>query len=164
MRGEMTMRKILVVEDEADAVELITYILRTAGFDVIPATNGQEGLNQARACSPSVIVLDVMLPEIDGFEVCRLLRGDPLTADVPIIFLTALSSELSRVVGLESGADDYLIKPFSPRELVSRVSKLARQAGRKQPRVQFHLRDLFIDLSKQLVTVNGFRVELTKRE
>lgn len=158
------MPKILLVDDEPDGVELMAFNLRAAGFEVIMASNGEEALCKARSLSPSLIVLDVMLPEIDGFEVCRLLRRDPLTFTLPIIMLTALSSEISRFVGLETGADDYLTKPASPREVVSRVSRLLRSNPRKTPGTQFHVKDLFVDVPNQLVTVNGSRIELSRRE
>ncbi len=158
------MKKVLVVDDENDAAELLSFNLRVAGFEVITAANGQEALCKARALMPGLILLDVMLPEIDGFEVCRLLRQDPLTCEIPIIMLTAMTSEISRLVGLESGADEYLTKPVSPRQLVSRVNSLLRDQARKKPRSQFHLKDLFVDLANHFVTVNGARVELTKRE
>ena len=99
------MKKVLVVDDENDAAELLSFNLRVAGFEVITAANGQEALCKARAFMLGLILLDVMLPEIDGFEVCRLLRQDPLTCEIPIIMLTAMLSEISRLVGLESGAD-----------------------------------------------------------
>lgn len=118
------MPKILVVDDEVDTVELITFNLRAAGFEVIAAGDGAEAINMARTAAPSLIVLDIMLPEMDGLEVCRHLRRDPLTYALPIILLTALSGELSRIIGHESGASEYMTKPFSPRELVSRVTKL----------------------------------------
>ena len=158
------MKKVLVVDDENNAAELLSFNLRVAGFEVSTAANGHEGLCKARALMPGLILLDVMLPEIDGFEVCRLLRQDPLTCEIPIIMLTAMTSEISRLVGLESGADEYLTKPVSPRQLISRVNSLLRDQARKKPRGQFHLKDLFVDLANHFVTVNGARVELTKRE
>ena len=124
--NDSPMKKILVVDDENDVAELFSFNLRAAGFEVITAANGQEALGKARALMPGLILLDVMLPEIDGFEVCRLLRQDPLTRQIPIIMLTAMVSEISRLVGLESGADEYLTKPLSPRQLVSRVSGLVK--------------------------------------
>jgi len=164
MLFDFEMPKILLVDDEPDALELMAFNLRAAGFEVITAANGEEALCKAKSLSPSLIVLDVMLPEIDGFEVCRLLRRDPLTFTLPIIMLTALSSEISRFVGLETGADDYLTKPASPREVVSRISRLLRNNPRKTLGTQFRVKDLFVDLPNQLVTVNGSRIELSKRE
>jgi DNA-binding response OmpR family regulator len=117
-------QKILVVDDEPDLVELVAFNLKAEGFDVITAANGVEALDQARVALPDLIVLDLMLPELDGLAVCEMLQRLPATARIPIIMLTAWSSELSRIIGLETGAADYMTKPFSPRELVIRVNKL----------------------------------------
>lgn len=157
--------KILVVDDEPDAVEVIEFNLKQAGFDVITAADGQEALHKARTLLPDLIVLDVMLPELDGFEVCRILRRDTTTAALPIIMLTAKVTEVDRVVGLELGADDYVTKPFSPRELVLRVRKLLERS--KQPplkREKFVYGDLVIDVPCHLVTVRGRKVDLTTTE
>ena len=121
--------KILVVDDEPEAVELLEFNLKQAGFSVIAATDGAQALNKARSALPSLIVLDLMLPEIDGLEVCKMLRRDPATARIPIIMLTAKAAEIDRIIGLELGADDYITKPFSPRELVLRIKKVL-QRGR----------------------------------
>ena len=117
-------KRILVVDDEADVVELLAFNLRQAGYDVTVANSGESGLNSALAQPPDLIVLDVMLPEIDGFAICEILRRQTGTAHVPIILLTACASEDARVIGLQLGADDYMSKPFSPRELVLRVKRL----------------------------------------
>jgi DNA-binding response OmpR family regulator len=116
--------RILVVDDEPETVELVEFNLRQAGFEVATACDGAEAIQKTRAQLPNLIVLDLMLPEVDGLEVCKILRRDANTAAIPIIMLTAKASELDRVLGLELGADDYLTKPFSPRELVLRVKKL----------------------------------------
>ncbi len=121
------MSKVLVVDDEPDIVELVAFIFRKRGHEVITASNGCEALTRARAGAPDVIVLDVMLPEMDGFTVCEILRRDPATANVPIILLTARPGELCRVIGLDAGANDYLTKPFSPRELERRVQVLLQR-------------------------------------
>src|SRR5688572_177729 len=115
--------KILVVDDEQDAIELIEYNLQAAGYRVLTANDGMEAVQKTRSTIPDLVVLDLMLPELDGLEVCKILRRDPATANIPIIMLTAKASELDRVLGLEIGADDYVTKPFSPRELVLRVKK-----------------------------------------
>src|SRR5215471_4011098 len=107
--------KILVVDDEPEAVELVEFNLKGAGFDVATASDGAEALRQASRLQPSLIILDVMMPEIDGLEVCKLLRRAPATSTIPILMLTARASEVDRVLGLELGADDYVVKPFSPR-------------------------------------------------
>src|SRR6266403_612680 len=116
--------RVLVVEDDQDLVELLEFNLRSAGFSTSTASNGVEALQKARSTVPDLILLDLMLPELDGFAVCEILRRDPATASVPIIMLTALSSELARFTGLECGANDYVTKPFSPKLLVSRVGEM----------------------------------------
>jgi DNA-binding response OmpR family regulator len=156
---------ILVVDDEPDAIELIEFNLKNAGFQVKTASDGAEALTKARSVLPSLIVLDVMLPEIDGFEICKLLRRDPNTAAIPIIMLTAKAAEIDRVLGLELGADDYLTKPFSPRELVLRVKKLLERrqsAGGIKEKFQFG--DLSIDVPRHLVTFKNKKIELTATE
>ena len=119
-------KKILVVDDDADLVELVSFNLRKAGLSIATAVNGVEALNKARTVRPDLILLDLMLPELDGFAVCEILRRDPLTATIPIIMLTALSSELGRLAGLDCGATDYLTKPFSPKILVARVETVLK--------------------------------------
>ena len=120
-------KRVLVVDDEPDAVELVAFNLKAAGFDVISAEDGEVALTKARKFSPDLIVLDVMLPSVDGLEVCKILRRDPATSELPIIMLTAKAGEIDRVLGLELGADDYVIKPFSPRELVLRIRAILRR-------------------------------------
>src|ERR1700734_1984793 len=116
-------QKILVVDDEPDIVELIAFNLEAEGYAVITATSGLEALNRARAILPDLIVLDLMLPELDGLAVCEILHRLPSTAPIPIIMLTAWKSELSRMIGLQTGAEEYITKPFSPRDLVVRVNE-----------------------------------------
>jgi two-component system phosphate regulon response regulator PhoB len=157
--------KILVVDDEPEAVELVEFNLKQAGFTVVTAADGAEALNKARATMPNLIVLDLMLPEISGLEVCKMLRRDPATAGVPIIMLTAKAAEIDRVLGLELGADDYITKPFSPRELVLRIQKLllrGQTAAEGQETLRFG--DLFIDGPRHLVSWRGKSVELTATE
>src|SRR5512137_1443411 len=113
--------KILVVDDEPEAVELLEFNLRQAGFDVVTAADGAEALKKARTALPGLILLDLMLPEVDGLEVCKMLRRDPATTAIPIVMVTAKAAEIDRVLGLELGADDYVTKPFSPRELILRI-------------------------------------------
>ena len=159
------MAKILIVDDEPDAVELIEFNLKAAGFEVVTAGDGAQALKQARSRQPDLVLLDLMLPEIDGLQVCRLLRGDPATATVPIIMLTAKAAEIDRVLGLELGADDYVTKPFSPRELVLRVKSLLKR-GLSAPTAteRFEQGDLTIDVPRHLVKVRGRRLELTATE
>ncbi len=118
----MMRRRILVVDDEPDLVELVSFNLKAEGYEVITAANGMEALNQARAALPDLIVLDLMMPELDGLSVCEILRRLPSTAPIPVIMLTAWKSELTRIIGLDTGAEDYITKPFSPRDLVNRVN------------------------------------------
>ena len=114
-------KKILLVEDDAELVELLTFNLKKAGFAIGTAVDGIEAIKKARSVGPDLVLLDIMLPELDGFAVCEMLRREPATASIPIIMLTALSSELARFTGLDAGADDYITKPFNLKELVSRV-------------------------------------------
>lgn len=124
-------KRILVVDDEKDIVDLIRYNLAKEGYEVLTAANGEEALKKA-AARPDLIILDLMMPVLDGFETCRRLKSDPQRANIPIMFLTARSSEIDEVVGLELGADDYLQKPISPRKLVARVKTLLRRAETSQ--------------------------------
>src|SRR5258708_37546135 len=117
-------KKVLVVDDDPEIVQLLSFNLKQAGFSVGSAANGFDALRKANATSPDLIVLDLMLPELDGFAVCEILRHDPVTASTPIIMLTALASELARLSGLDSGANEYIVKPFSPKSLVGRVQEL----------------------------------------
>ena len=157
--------KILVVDDEPEAVELIEFNLKQAGFDVIRAADGAEALKCARTQLPALVVLDLMLPEVDGLEVCKRLRRDDATAGIPILMLTARAAEVDRVVGLELGADDYVTKPFSPRELVLRIKKIL-QRGQKPADKRETLRfgDLLIDQPKHLVSWRGRGFDLTATE
>ncbi len=160
-----TKPHILIVDDEPETLELVEFNLRQAGFETATATDGNEALRKVRARVPMLMVLDLMLPEISGLEVCKMLRRDPATSGISIIMLTAKASELDRVLGLELGADDYVTKPFSPRELVLRIKKLLER-GRPKPaeleRMKFG--DLHVDVPEHLVTINGEPVELTATE
>lgn len=158
-------QKILVVDDEPEAVELVEFNLKQAGYDVATAADGAEALRKTRSLLPSLIVLDLMLPEMDGLEVCKMLRRDPATTTIPIVMLTAKAAEIDRVLGLELGADDYLTKPFSPRELVLRIKKLlARGQGEPGEGETLAFGHLLIDVPRHLVSWRGKRVELTATE
>ena len=158
-------QKILVVDDEPEAVELVEFNLKQAGFDVASAADGAEALKKARSLQPSLVVLDLMLPEVDGMEVCKLLRHDPATATIPIIMLTAKAAEIDRVLGLELGADDYVTKPFSPRELVLRVKSLLRRGQAPEEKKDLiRVGDLQVDIPRHQVTVKGKPIELTATE
>ena len=157
--------KILVVDDEPEALEILGFKLKEAGFAPLFARDGTRALQSARDEHPALIVLDVMLPEIDGLDVCKILRRDPATAAIPILMLTARAAEMDRVVGLELGADDYVTKPFSPRELVLRIKKLlarVKAADEVVPQIRFG--DLEIDVPRHAVTLRGKEVELTATE
>lgn len=157
--------RILVVDDEPETIELVEFNLRQSGYEVLSASNGAEALRKARSITPDLVVLDLMLPEIEGTEVCKLLRRDPATARIPIVMLTARASELDRVLGLELGADDYLTKPFSPRELVLRIRKILERAHPVEDQGQvLRFGSLTIDIPRHLVTVGKSRVDLTATE
>jgi two-component system phosphate regulon response regulator PhoB len=156
---------ILIVDDEQDVLDLLTFNLQKAGFKTIAARDGATALQKARDAMPALIVLDLMLPQIEGTEVCRQLKADPKTAHIPIIMLTAKAEEVDRVVGLELGADDYVTKPFSPRELALRVKTILRRAsGKVAPAEVFKAGDMVLDLAKHEITVKGKPVELTATE
>jgi len=162
----LTMKpNILVVDDEPDLLELIDTNLTAAGFHVLTAANGSEALRRARALQPQLILLDVMLPELDGLEVCKLLRLDPATRSIPIVMLTARATEIDRVLGLELGADDYVTKPFSVRELVLRLKKLLnRQPARESEAGHIQFGGLHIDPSRHRAAFRGRTLDLTLME
>ena len=155
-------KHVLVVDDEAKIVQVVGDYLRTAGFSVTTAADGDRALRAARARPPDLVVLDLGLPGVDGLEVARELRR---SSSVPIVMLTARAEESDRVLGLELGADDYLVKPFSPRELVARVrAVLRRTSGAPAPRDRFAVGDVVIDTTRREVSVGDRRVALTATE
>lgn len=158
---------VLVVDDEASVVEVVALYLQREGFTVRVARDGRAAINAIREQLPALVVLDVMLPEIDGLEIMRRLRDDP-TSNVPVIMLTARQQEIDRIYGLELGADDYVTKPFSPAELVSRVKAVLRrthgQTGLDGGERPYQFDQLSIDPKTRLVTVRGEAVELTATE
>ncbi len=157
---------ILVVEDEADIAELVRYHLERAGFGVRIALNGEDALRAVETQCPALIVLDLMLPDIEGTEVCRQIRRTPETAGLPILMLTARGEEMDRGVGFELGADDYMTKPFSPRELVLRVKAILRRSTRRHPDEEEQIRagDLTVDVGAHRVSVQGTPIALTATE
>ena len=161
----MPRQSILVIEDEPDILELVRYNLANAGFEVRCADTGEEGLAEARAQAPDLILLDLMLPGIDGLEVCRTLRAEARTAAVPVVILTARGEESDIITGLELGADDYIVKPFSPRVLAARVGAVLRRRT-AVPGEQSSLRvgEIVIDPTRHEVLVEGRAVELTALE
>jgi len=165
-QGENKSLRILIVDDEADIAELIRFNLRQAGFRTKVAASGEEAIKEVRLDAPDLIVLDLMLPGIDGLDVCRLLKSDEATAAIPIVMLTARGEEEDVVKGLELGADDYITKPFSPRVLIARIKSVLR---RKQKAVQneaeiVKFKEIYIDPGKRKVSVSGRFVELTYTE
>ena len=156
---------ILVVEDEEDILDLVSFNLRQAGFKVIQAREGLEGLRLAQTHGPGLVVLDLMLPGLDGKEISRRLRQGENTRNIPVVMLTALATETDRVIGFEIGADDYITKPFSPRELVLRVKAVLRRTQpRPKPTGMVSREGLVIDPSRHLVEIKGRRIELTATE
>jgi len=156
---------ILIVDDEQDVLDLLVYNLQRAGFKVNTARDGVTALQKARDDIPALIILDLMLPQMDGSEVCRQLKADTKTTHIPIIMLTAKAEEVDRIVGLELGADDYVTKPFSPREIVLRVKTvLRRTSGKNVPAEILKVDDLTVDLGKHEVSHKGRVVELTVTE
>jgi len=162
----MTSRNVLVVDDEKDLVELASYNLRKEGFSVDSAADGEEALSKIRKKNYDLLVLDLMLPGLQGMELCRILRNDPGTARLPIIMLTAKGEEVDKVIGLEMGADDYMTKPFSPRELVARVKAVLRRAPQERPSGEGTLKtgELEIDRERYAVLVRGEPVKLSATE
>lgn len=161
----MPKPKILIVEDDPDTRRLILYNIKNAGFEAIASDDGYQGLTLARRDIPDLIVLDVMLPGLDGFEVCKELKKSPDTAAIPIIMVTAKGDEVDRVVGLEIGADDYVVKPFSPRELILRVkSVLRRHAPDAGGESSWRVQGLRVDESAHRVFVDETEVAFTATE
>ena len=152
------------MDDEPETVELVEFNLAQAGYDVATARDGAEALESARRLQPQLIILDVMMPEMDGMEVCRLLRRDPATSAIPIIMLTAKASEADRILGLELGADDYVVKPFSPRELVLRTQKLIERGNTADATEKLVFGELLIDLPRHAVSWKGEPIPLTATE
>jgi phosphate regulon transcriptional regulator PhoB len=159
------IQKILVVDDEPDIVELISYNLGKEGFKVSTALDGEDALNKIRKEQFNLIILDLMLPRLQGMELCRILRNDPKTESLPIIMLTAKGEEVDRILGLEMGADDYITKPFSPRELIARVKAVLRRV-REKPVSEKVVRegDLVINKETYTVTRKDIPIKLSATE
>ncbi len=155
---------ILVVDDEPDIVEIIQYNLEKSGFDVIVAADGPAALVKARDETPDLIVLDLMLPGLEGTDVCRILKQDERTRYIPILMLTAKSEEIDRIIGLELGADDYVVKPFSPREIALRIRNILRRRSAPDTPGPVRAGPLVIDVEGHHVSVSGSTVSLTATE
>ena len=160
-----TPKKILVVDDEPDLVELVSYNLRKEGFIVELASDGESALKKIKKDGYDLLILDLMLPGIQGIDLCRILRNDPKNSGIPIIMLTAKGEEVDRILGLEMGADDYITKPFSPRELVARVKAVLRRFTEK-PVIEkiTKIGDIEIDRERYTVTIRGKSVKLSATE
>ena len=155
---------ILVVDDEPDIVEIIQYNLEKSDFDVIVAADGPAALEKVRDETPDLIVLDLMLPGLEGTDVCRILKQDERTRSIPILMLTAKSEEIDRIIGLELGADDYVVKPFSPREIALRIRNILRRRTAPETAGPVRAGPLVIDVEGHLVSVSGSTVSLTATE
>jgi DNA-binding response OmpR family regulator len=158
-------RKILIIEDEEDIRDLLEHYLKREGYDVHIAKDGETGLRKASQQRYDLVLLDLMLPQVDGLEICRNLRSRPQTSDLPIIMITAKAEESDRIVGLEMGADDYITKPFSPREVVARVKALFRRLEKpKAKEVKHEYGGIALDPSRHEVTYKGKSHSLTSKE
>jgi len=160
----MSSTRILIIEDEQDVIDLLTLHLRKAGFTLSTATDGAAGLRQAREESPVLIILDLMLPKMPGLEICKVLKTDAATRQIPIIMLTAKAEEIDRIVGLEFGADDYVTKPFSPRELILRVNAILRRGKGEVEEAKLSIGAITLDPARHHVAVGGKPVRLTSVE
>src|SRR6476661_1882154 len=161
----MASTRILIIDDEPDVIDLLSLHLRKAGYALSTATDGATGLRLAREESPALIILDLMLPKMPGLEICKVLKTDAATRNIPVLMLTAKAEEIDRIVGLEFGADDYVTKPFSPRELVLRVNAILRRGkaeGGEEKRLT--IGSITLDPSRHRVDVGGRSVRLTSVE
>ena len=160
------MTSVLLVDDERDLLSLLDFNLRAAGFETLLATTGEQALAHLRRRVPDLVLLDLMLPDVSGTEVCRQIKGDPRTRHVPVVMLTAKGEELDRVVGFEVGADDYVTKPFSVRELVLRLKAVARRsgAGRGPERPPSEVGPIRVDVDAHRAFVDGGEIQLTPLE
>jgi two-component system alkaline phosphatase synthesis response regulator PhoP len=159
-------QKILIVDDEPDILELIEYNLKKEGYQVFTASNGQEGITVAKKVHPDLIILDIMMPKMDGIEACRLMRAIPEFKNTFMVFLTARSEEYSEIAGFNVGADDYIAKPIKPRALVSRINAILRRntSSEEVSENKLEIGDLVIDREAYLVFQSGNKVVLAKKE
>jgi two-component system, OmpR family, alkaline phosphatase synthesis response regulator PhoP len=162
----MATERILVVDDEEDLLELINFNLTKEGYRVATVATGEAAINETRATLPDLIVLDLLLPKVDGLDVCKTLKGDPKTSHIPIVMLTAKSEEADVVTGLELGADDYITKPFSPRVLLARLRSVLRRRGQqdREDPTAIRVHDLVIHPGRHEVRVGGEPIDLTFTE
>jgi two-component system, OmpR family, alkaline phosphatase synthesis response regulator PhoP len=169
MKKSLMKKKILVVDDEKDIVDIIKYNLeRENEFDVLTATNGKEALEKAEL-NPDLIILDIMMPYLNGFEVCKKLKNNPLTSSIPIIFLTAKENEIDEIIGLEIGADDYILKPISPRKVIARIKSVIRRTGSEiekqiKPAEHVKFKNIEVDSESHSVKINNEEIFFPKKE
>lgn len=166
MKENQPARKILIVDDEPDILEFLKYNLRKEGYEVVTANDGKQAIGVAEREKPHLIVLDIMMPELDGVETCRLLREKKEFDDTPIAFLTARDEDFSQITALDVGGDDYITKPIKPRVLISRINALLRRTNRQSAEDEnaIHVHDLVIDRHKVLVFRDGKPIELPRKE
>lgn len=159
-------KKILLVDDESDVTELVAYHLKAKGFQVEVVNDPNGSIGAARSFLPDLVILDVMMPDLNGIQICRMLRADPKLKKVPVIFLTAKAEENDRVQGLETGADDYICKPFSTKELILRIQTIFRRLSESVAEEPKHLQagQISVDVERHIVTVHGKPVDLTATE
>ena len=161
------MTKILVVDNDEQAIDLLRNLLGEAGYEISVARDGVEAIKKTDFHNPDLIILDVVLPVFDGFEVCRKVKSNPTTMSIPTVLLTAKSSEVDRVLGFEMGADDYILKPYNPRELLLRIRNLLKRnqhSSRLEDREIFHVGNVHLDLGKREVLVEEKEIKLTPKE
>jgi two-component system alkaline phosphatase synthesis response regulator PhoP len=166
MKDQAAAKKILIVDDEPDILEFLQYNLRKEGYDVVTAADGRQALAVAEREKPNLILLDIMMPELDGVETCRMLRSKKEFADTPVAFLTARDEDFSQIMALDVGGDDYITKPIKPRVLISRINALLRRTGRQEndDTVALNVHDLVIDRHKVLVSRGEENIELPRKE
>ena len=164
--ADIKPRRILVVDDESDVTELVAYHLKAKGFEVETVNNPNSSIGLARSFLPDLVILDVMMPDLSGIQICRMLRADPKLKKVPVIFLTAKAEEHDRVQGFETGADDYICKPFSTKELILRVQTILRRLTEGAPEEPKHLEvgEIVVDTERHTVQVHGQPIDLTATE
>ena len=156
--------KILIVEDEADVADLLAHHLKNAGFSVEIANDGRAALNLIKGQPPTLVVLDLMLPEVSGLDLCRMVKADARTSKIPIVMLSARTEEIDRVLGFELGADDYVVKPFSPREFVLRIRAILRRGLQNEEQDQLRVGDLVLDRSRHEVRIADRAIDCTATE
>lgn len=170
MEKKRKVNKILVVDDEKDIVDILKYnLLQQKEFEVLTAYNGRDAIKIAQEEKPDLILLDIMMPELNGFDVCKKLKSSPVTADIPVIFLTAKENEIDEIIGLELGADDYIQKPLSPRKIIARVKSVLRRVynePEKTVKVPDHVKfkGIEVDVASHTVKINGEEVFFPKKE